>query len=51
MHCSNNWCVKRPERALFPGRGVNALPGRPILRRYFAGWRDAYPAYSSPFTP
>ncbi|WP_163921665.1 hypothetical protein, partial [Raoultella planticola] len=25
--------------------GVNALPGLQILRRYFAGRRDAYPGY------
>ncbi|MEH5525248.1 hypothetical protein PO604_18685, partial [Raoultella planticola] len=42
---SNNWYVKLPERALFPGGGVNALPGLQILRRYFAGRRDAYPGY------
>ena len=45
MHYSNNWYVKLPERALFPGGGVNALPGLQILRRYFAGCRDAYPGY------
>ena len=43
MHCSNNWYVKLPERALFPGGGVNALPGLQILRRYFAGHRDDIP--------